>query len=381
MTVTGSTPRVLVAPDKFKGTLTAVEAAAAIADGVRDALPDARVRELPIADGGEGTVDAVVAAGGTRHTTLLAGPQGDPMPTRWASLGDQAVIELAAADGLQLLTPSRTSALTAGSGRTGELVRAALDAGFRRIVVGLGGSAGTDGGSGLLAALGARFLTADDRPVGPGGGGLSHLARVDLTGLDPRLADCELVLCCDVASPLLGPTGAAAVFGPQKGAGPDEVVALEAGLARLAAALRTATGRDATAIDWGGAAGGVSGGLYAALDARFAPGVDYVCDLLGLDAHLADSDLVVVGEGRMDSSSLAGKAPVGVARRAAALGVPAVAVVGALRLTEGAAADAGIRAVHSAVAEAGSADRALAEPPRWLRAAARRAVSAAFTGS
>ncbi|SHK67827.1 glycerate kinase [Pseudonocardia thermophila] len=363
-------PRVLVAPDKFKGSLTAAEAARAIADGVRAALPGSRVIELPVADGGEGTVDAVVAAGGTRHVVAVTGPTGAPVDAAWAALGEVAVVELAAADGLQLLRPTRTTALTAGSSGTGEVVRAALDAGFRRIVIGLGGSSGTDGGTGLLTSLGARFLDADGRPVPPGGGSLRRIAEVDLDALDPRLAEADVVVCCDVEVPLTGERGAAALFGPQKGAAREDVAELDAGLAHLAEVLHAVTGRDAAAVAWGGAAGGVSGGLYAALGARFTPGADYVVTLLGLDDRLAEADLVVVGEGRMDRTSLTGKAPVEVVRRAVAAGVAAVAVVGALALTEDEVAAAGLRAVRSAVDEAGSAAEALTRPEHWVRAAA-----------
>ena len=366
--------RILVAPDKFKGTLTAVRAAAAISSGVLRAVPDARIRELPVADGGEGTVDAVVAAGGQRHRTTAVDPLGGQVQADWASIRDWAVIELAAASGLQLVEPSTATAGTAHTTGTGQLVRAALDAGFRRIAVGLGGSASTDGGSGLLSELGARFTDHDGSPVHPGGAGLTRIEAVDLAGLDPRLTESELVVCCDVATPLLGQAGAAAVFGPQKGADPSGVAMLESSLRRFAHVMLVGTGRDAAGIGWGGAAGGAAGGLYAALGAGYESGFDRVAGLLDLDSRLADADLVVVGEGRLDHQSLTGKAPVALARRARAHGVPAVAVVGALEVDAGTLAAEGIVAAASARELGGAA--ALAEPVRWVARAAERAIHA-----
>ena len=366
--------RVLVAPDKFKGTLTAAQAAAAIAAGVRRAVPDAQIHEMPIADGGEGTVDAVVAAGGRRYRAAVPGPLGDGVRADWTGTGDWAVIELAAASGLQHLSPTTRTARAAHTAGTGVLIRTALNNGFRRIAVGMGGSASTDGGAGALSALGARFLDGQGNPVPPGGAALTTIAEADLTGLDPRLTDSDVVLCCDVAVPLLGPEGAAAVFGPQKGADPATVAHLDAGLAQLAAALHAATGRDAARIGWGGAAGGTAGGLYAALGARYQSGFDRVAGLLDLDAWLDRVDLVVVGEGRMDRQSVAGKAPVALARRANARSLPVLAVVGALDVPATDLAANGIELAASALAEAGSIATAIRDPEPWVRRAAETAI-------
>lgn len=320
--------RVLVAPDKFKGSLTAVEAAEAIARGLRRSLPSVMVDTLPFADGGEGTVDAVVAAGGTRHTATVSGPDGEPVSAHWALLGRTAVIEMAQASGLQLTRPSPARAASADTHGTGELISAALDAGVETIVVGVGGSATTDAGAGALRALGVRFLDEAGRDVEPGGFGLRGLAAIDSSRLDPRLAGTGVVLCSDVANPFCGPGGAAVVFGPQKGADATTVAELDVGLARFADVVRSATGVDLRALEWGGAGGGIAGGLRAFLGAEARDGVDVLAELVDLDARLARTDLVVVGEGSLDSQSVLGKAPVGVAKRAQRLGVPAIAICG-----------------------------------------------------
>jgi glycerate kinase len=377
--------RVLVSPDKFKGTLTAPQAASALAAGVRRVLPDAEIRVLPVADGGEGTVDAVLAAGGVRHTAAVSDPLGRPTTVDWAEVDGRAVIELAAASGLHhvcrgsRVRPDDATAVSADTYGTGEVIRQALDTGLGEVVLGLGGSASTDGGTGILRALGARFLDSAGETLPPGGGPLERLASVDLSGLDGRLV--ALTLCCDVRSPLLGPAGAAAVFAPQKGASAATVATLERGLTRLAAVLGAATGRDAAAVDWGGAAGGCAGGLFAALDATFAPGFDLLAELIGLEEHLAWADLVLVGEGSLDGQSLAGKAPVALAARATRRGVPVVAVAGQVDVDPGALREVGILAAVGAVEVAGSTAVALADPARWAQAAAERVVAAHRQGA
>lgn len=344
--------RIVIAPDKFKGSLTAAEVARALAEGL--ATLGFEVDEVPVADGGEGTVEAALsssgpegAAGFRAVTVEVTGPLGDPVRATYAigtSAGTgarTAVIELATASGLGVLPRDergrpRLDPLAASSIGTGELVRAALDAGCAEIVIGVGGSANTDGGAGLLTALGVRLLDADGRPVPPGGGGLTRLARVDLSGLDPRIATTRVVLAADVGNPLLGPDGAAAVFGPQKGAGPDDVVPLDRALSGYAelveaalagsgasAAGRTDPGRFAEAAG-AGAAGGVGFAVLSVLGGSTRPGIDLVCELVGLDRRLAGADAVITGEGSLDEQSLAGKSPIGVARRARAVGVPKV---------------------------------------------------------
>jgi glycerate 2-kinase len=362
-------PRVLVSPDKFKGTLSASEAAAIIARAVLTALPGAQVTTLPVADGGEGTVDAVLAAGWTHRISRVAGPCGELTDAIWATDGNTAVIELAAASGLLKITPSDHTAAHSGTFGTGQLILEAIDSGAKRIVLGLGGSASTDGGTGALTALGARFLDSDGQQLPPGGAALADLADADLRGLDARLARVQVDLCCDVERPLLGAQGAAAVFGPQKGATPERVQALDGGLRRLAMILNRLTGRDAAQIPWGGAAGGTSGGLFAAVGANYANGLDTVAELIGLDGKLATSDLVIVGEGSLDEQSLTGKAPVGVARRAQRFGVITVAVAGRLQLEAASLKAAGIAAAVGAADLAGSAALSAADPVTWLTAA------------
>ncbi|UFU07905.1 glycerate kinase [Ruania halotolerans] len=371
----GSGLRVLVAPDKFKGTLTGAEAAAAISAGVRAALPAAQISTAVIADGGEGTVEAAVSAGARASTAVVTGPLGAPIEARWCTHGDRAVIELAAASGLQLLAPDPSTALAATSRGTGELIAAALDSGANEILLGLGGSACTDGGAGLLRALGARFLAADGQEIPDGGGALSALDRVELSSLDPRLRHVPITVAADVRTPLLGPAGAAAVFGPQKGAGPAQVAQLERGLAVLAQCLQAATGRDAAALDWGGAAGGCAGGLNAALGAQFRPGLDVVAELVDLTAQVRRADLVVVGEGSLDKQSLQGKAPVAVARRARAAGVPVLAVAGRVTVDRAVLAAEGILG-HAAASEhaPSPADALGPRAGHWVSVAAEHAV-------
>lgn len=321
--------RAVCAPNAFKGALGAREAAAAMAAGVRDAGGEAV--EVPVADGGDGTLDVLLAAspGSRVQRVRVQGPLGAPVEARLGWLGDgTAVVEMAEVAGLRLLPRDALDPLRASTYGVGELLRAALDGGARRIVVGVGGSATTDGGAGLAVALGARLLDAAGAELGPGGGALGSLVRVDRGALDPRLRDCRIEVAVDVRSPLLGPRGAAAVFGPQKGATPEQVALLEAGLTRWLAAL--AADPLISEQPGMGAAGGCAFGLAAMCWARLVPGAALVCDMVGLDAALAGADLVLTGEGRLDASTAAGKAPAEVARRAVAAGVPCVALAGSV---------------------------------------------------
>ena len=324
--------RVVIAPDKFKGSLEAPEVAEAIADGLAAALPTADVHCQPVADGGEGTVAAAIASGYEAVTVTVTGPVGEPVEATFAVHGPRAVIEMAAASGLLVLPRNRRGepikdALGATSVGTGELITAALDQGCTEIVLGVGGSANTDGGSGLLIGLGARLLDTDGQPVPPGGGGLAGLASVDLSGLDPRLAETSFVLAADVTNPLLGSRGAAYVFGPQKGASEADVATLDENLGifrdRLGDALGPAAVQAADASG-AGAAGGVGYAALAVLGAERRPGVQVVLELVDLADRLTGVDLVITGEGSLDAQSLGGKTPVGVAELARAHGVPTV---------------------------------------------------------
>ncbi|MGY4275112.1 glycerate kinase [Streptomyces sp. M18.1] len=342
--------RVLVAADKFKGSLTAVEVAERVTAGLRRVVPDLAVEALPVADGGDGTVAAAVAAGFERREVRVAGPLGDEVTAAYALREGTAVVEMAEASGLQRLPEGVLAPLTSSTYGSGELLRAALDAGARSIVFGVGGSATTDGGAGMLSALGARFLDGAGEPVAPGGGGLADLASADLSGLDPRLSDVELVLASDVDNPLTGPKGAPAVYGPQKGASPQDVETLDAALGHFAKVLEGTETVGARAAEYAaspgaGAAGGIGFGAML-LGARFRPGIEVMLDVLGFAPALERADLVITGEGSLDEQTLHGKAPAGVASAARAAGKEVVAVCGRLALAPEVLGRAGIRRAY-----------------------------------
>ncbi|AEN13431.1 glycerate kinase [Streptomyces sp. DvalAA-21] len=337
------TARVLVAADKFKGSLTAVQVAERVTAGLRRVVPGVRVETLPVADGGDGTVAAAVAAGFERREARVTGPLGTPVTAAYAVRSTTAVVEMAEASGLQHLPAGEFAPLTATTYGSGELLRAALDAGARTIVFGVGGSATTDGGAGMLTALGARLLDADGKPVGPGGAALAGLAEADLSGLDQRLADVDLVLASDVDNPLTGPKGAPEVYGRQKGATEDDIAVLDAALSHYASLL----GPDHAELPGAGAAGGIGYGALVALGARFRPGIEVMLDVLGFAPALARATLVITGEGSLDEQTLHGKAPAGVAAAAREAGVEAVAVCGRLALPPEALGRAGIRRAYA----------------------------------
>ncbi|MFH9954956.1 glycerate kinase [Streptomyces roseolus] len=339
---------VLVAADKFKGSLTAVQVAERVTAGLRKVVPGLSVEALPVADGGDGTVAAAVAAGFDRREVRVTGPVGDPVTAAFALRGTTAVVEMAEASGLQLLPAGAFAPLTATTYGSGELLRAALDAGATTIVFGVGGSATTDGGAGMLAALGARFLDAAGEPVGPGGAALAELASADLTALDPRFADVEFVLASDVDNPLTGPKGAPAVYGPQKGATPEDVDTLDAALAHYAQVLEKAIGPKAAELAASPGAGGAGGIGYGALllGAGFRPGIELMLEVLGFAPALERATLVITGEGSLDEQTLHGKAPAGVAAAARAAGKEVVAVCGRLALPPETLGAAGIRRAY-----------------------------------
>ncbi|MGZ4148608.1 MAG: glycerate kinase [Actinomycetota bacterium] len=320
--------RVLVCPDKFRGTATAPQVAAALETGWLRARPDDVVDLLPLADGGEGTLDALAAGEPLRRVTV-AGPLGDPVGAAFAMRADRtAVIESARAIGLDLLSPARRDPRRTTTRGVGELIGSALDAGARRILVGLGGSATNDGGAGLAQALGVRLLDAAGHPVAPGGFALLGLDRIDLRGLDPRLASAEVVGLTDVDNPLTGPYGASAVFGPQKGAGLDDVWALDRALGRLAAVVHRDLGLDVAGDPGAGAAGGLGYGLCVFAGARLRSGAASVASAVGLHERVAVADLVVTGEGALDATSLGTKVVGEVLRMAELCGRPVAVVCG-----------------------------------------------------
>ena len=326
--------KVVCAPDSFKESMSAAEAAAAMTRGVRSVFPDAQCVEVPMADGGEGTTEALVdALGGEWREVATVDALGRPITARYGLAPDGlAVIEVAAAVGIGQIAPDERDVMAASSTGIAHLMRDALDAGATLLIVGLGGSATTDGGAGLLAGLGARWLGPDGAELEPTPDALRALERVDLSGLEPRLAGVTIDLACDVTNPLLGPSGSAAVFGPQKGASPDQVPVLDGVLGRIADALVAAGAPEVRDRPGAGAAGGL-GAAFLALGAEMRRGVEVVADAAGLDDAVAGADLVLTGEGSIDSQTLSGKTPAGVADVAARHGVPVIAFAG--RLGEG----------------------------------------------
>ncbi|MFJ2754691.1 glycerate kinase [Nocardioides sp. NPDC087217] len=338
--------RVLVASDKFKGSLTAAEVAAAVSAGMRRGSPGVVVDAIPVADGGDGTLAAAESAGFALVPVTVAGPTGEPVRTAYARRDDVAVIELADASGLARL-PGLPDPLRSSSLGAGQAMAAAIDAGCRRIVLGIGGSASTDGGAGLLCGLGARLFTASGAPVPDGGVGLEQVARLDLAELRRRIEGVEITVACDVDNPLTGPRGAAAVYGPQKGADPDQVRRLDAALAHWANVVAATTGADHRDHPGAGAAGGVGFAAVALLGAELRSGIKLVLELVDFAAGLDGAHLVVTGEGALDEQTLNGKAPAGVAAAAARAGVPVVAVCGVNHLDHDRLQAAGIGAAYA----------------------------------
>lgn len=326
-----TTTRVLLASDSFKGSASSLEVETLLEEGVRRVMPDCDVVKYPIADGGEGTVDAVIAGrGGEIREVRVSGPLGDPVTARYGLFdsGRSAIIEMAESSGITLIEQNMPNALGACTEGVGQLMLDALDAGAERLVIGLGGSATSDGGAGMARALGARLLDADGAPVPCGLAGLRRLKTIDVSGMDPRLAHVEIVALTDVTNPLTGPDGAVRVYGRQKGIDEARMPELDGWMHDYARLLADATGRDAERVPGAGAAGGLGAALVAFCSARIVSGIDAVLDIIGLDDVLDGVDLVITGEGRMDSQSANGKAPIGVARLAKRHGKPVVAVVG-----------------------------------------------------
>ncbi|MBH3330386.1 glycerate kinase [Pseudomonas oryzihabitans] len=366
--------KIVIAPDSFKESLSAAGVASALARGLRQALPTAEILECPLGDGGEGTLDAVLAAtGGEVREVRVTGPLGEPMTARWGWLAEQrtAFVEMASASGLELVPRARRDVRVATSHGTGELLRAALDAGAERLVVAIGGSATNDGGAGVLQALGVRLLDGQGQALAPGGAALASLASLDLTYLHPRLAAVEVVIAADVDNPLCGPQGASQIFGPQKGASPEQVRELDAALAHFATVTAATLGRDVSEQPGAGAAGGVGFAALAFLQATFRPGIEVVAELVGLEEALQGADLAVTGEGRLDGQTLRGKTPAGVLRLAQRHGVPVVAVAGSLGEGYDALYQQGLAAAFSLVPGPLSLEEALAQAEGLLERTAR----------
>jgi glycerate kinase len=375
--------KIVLAPNALKGSLSAMEAALAMEQGVLAALPIAEVAKVPVADGGDGLAEVLIEAlGGEALSLTVSGPLGEPVQATLChvpSLG-LAAIEMATASGLALLADEQRNPTRTSTCGTGELIRAALDLGVQRIIVGIGGSATNDGGIGMAAALGVRFLDADGREVTPVGGALGQIQRVDTSGLDPRLKPVRCDVLCDVDNPLTGPRGASVVYGPQKGATPEQVAALDAGLSYLAERLRADLGLDVSDLPGAGAAGGLGAGLHAFLGAKLRRGVDLVLDLVGLEQALDGADLVITAEGRIDGQTAHGKAPAGVAERAKARNIPCIAIAGSIG--EGAAAlhALGIDALFSLCPAPMTLKQAMSQGSALLEAATEQVVRCYFRG-
>lgn len=368
--------KVIIATDSFKGSCSSLEAAAAIERGILRAAPSAQTVCLPVADGGEGTVRAMISSGGQIVRAPAHDPLGRPISAEYGILPDgTAIIETAAASGLTLLQSAERDVLRASSYGTGELIRHALMHGAGRIILALGGSATIDGGLGLLQALGVSFTDAAGAELGAGPAALSQLHSIDVSGLLPEATRCSFVAACDVRNPLLGPQGAAAVFGPQKGAAPAQIKTIDAALSHYAAILSSSLGRDVSSSEGAGAAGGIGFAMLAFFHAAFRPGIDIVLDSLHFDAALADADLVITGEGRIDAQSAYGKVPAGVARRTKSLrNIPVIAIGGTVERDADTLYSRGVDGLVSAVSQIVTLDDAMKNAEAALENAALRTM-------
>lgn len=369
--------KIVIAPQGFKGNLSALQVSQAIDNGIRRVVPSVLTAIVPMADGGEGTMKALVdAIGGEMVPVEVTDPMGGRIIAHWGFLSDgvTAVIEMAAASGLDLVPFEKRNPLLATTYGTGELIRDALDRGCRKLIIGIGGSATNDGGVGMAQALGVKLLHAKGANLAFGGAALADLEHIDITTIDPRLADCDIIVACDVTNPLCGPQGASAVYGPQKGATKEMVVKLDAALAHYAEVIERDLGIDVRDVPGAGAAGGLGAGLIAFLKARVLPGVDVVIQATGLIEHLKEATLVFTGEGRLDSQTACGKVPVGVARKAKAFGLPVIAIAGEIANGYQAVYEQGIDTVFSIAPGPISLNQSMVRAEKLIADIAERAI-------
>ncbi|WP_312239999.1 glycerate kinase [Pantoea sp.] len=375
--------KIVIAPDSYKESLTALEVASAIEAGFRDIFPDASYVKLPVADGGEGTVEAMVAATQGKIVRLaVTGPLGEEVDAFYGLSGDErtAFIEMAAASGLELVPTAKRDPLITTSYGTGELIKNALDRGVEHFIIGIGGSATNDGGAGMMQALGARLLDKQGEQIGFGGGALPKLDRIDIGSLDDRIAHCRFEVACDVTNPLIGDQGASAIFGPQKGATPERVRQLDQALAHYAEIIRRDLDIDVLHIPGGGAAGGMGAALHAFCQAELRRGIEIVTEALGLAEQVKDATLVITGEGRIDSQTINGKVPIGVANVAKRFNKPVIGIAGSLTADVGVVHQHGIDAVFSVLYSICSLEEALDNAGQNVRMTARNIAASLKVG-
>ena len=375
--------KIVIAPDSFKGSLTALEVAEAIEAGLRRMFPDVSIEKVPMADGGEGTVQSLVdATGGEILTARVLDPLGTPIDAQYGVLGNgvTAVIEMAAASGLTLVPLDKRDPRVTTTHGTGELIQAALAQGCQKLIIGIGGSATNDGGAGMAQALGAKLLTADGEQIKRGGGYLAALDSIDLSALDPRIAETETVVACDVNNPLTGEQGASHVYGPQKGATPEMIEMLDANLTHFDKILQRDLSKSVGNVPGAGAAGGLGAGLMAFLNASLKSGIEIVTEATQLGKRLIGADLVITGEGQINFQTVFGKTPVGVAQVAKAHDIPVIAIAGSITDDSGGVYDAGIDAMIDIVPEPMSLETAIENATALIETAAERAGRMVATG-
>ncbi|WLS79795.1 glycerate kinase [Erwinia pyri] len=375
--------KIVIAPDSYKESLSAQQVATQIELGFREIFPDAHYVKLPVADGGEGTVEAMVAATGGKIIRLdVTGPLGEPVNAFYGLSGDEscAYIEMAAASGLELVPAAKRDPLVTTSWGTGELIRSALDKGVKHFIIGIGGSATNDGGSGMVQALGAQLLDKQGRQIGYGGGQLPELASIDMSQFDPRIAQCRFEVACDVTNPLLGKEGASAIFGPQKGATAERVEQLDRALAHYAEVIHRELDIDVLTIAGGGAAGGMGVALHAFCQAELRRGIEIVTEALGLDELVRDASLVITGEGRIDSQTIHGKVPIGVAKVAKRYNKPVIGIAGSLTRDVGVVHQHGLDAVFSVIYTICTLEEALDNAAENVRLSARNIAATLAIG-
>ncbi|MFU0886122.1 glycerate 2-kinase [Kluyvera sichuanensis] len=375
--------KIVIAPDSYKESLSATEVAQAIEKGFREIFPEAQFVSVPVADGGEGTVEAMIAATqGRSVTSTVTGPLGEAVEAQWGISGDgnTAFIEMAAASGLALVPPEQRNPLITTSYGTGELILQALESGVKNIIIGIGGSATNDGGAGMVQALGAKLCDAEGKAIGFGGGSLMSLNHIDISGLDARLQHCAIRVACDVTNPLTGPQGASCIFGPQKGATEAMIVELDRNLAHYAEAIKTSLRIDVKTVPGSGAAGGMGAALMAFLGAELRSGIEIVTQALNLEEHIHDCTLVVTGEGRLDSQSIHGKVPVGVASVAKKYHKPVIGIAGSLTRDVGVVHQYGIDSVFSVLNRIGSLEEAFRDAAENIYQTSRNIAAAIQVG-